>query len=366
MPVRRLFMLLVTSMAVGCTHVVADSPGSAAHRPANASECPKAVPEPFTGPLIVESKYVQTDQSKSTLKARRSEQSEEVQRRIEGFTKGIVRFADFYLNNVQSRKGLAARACVSVWLEAWAEADALTTDETSKTGVAVRKWALASLSAALWKLKHVEGVRWSLSEAQSLWLEQLADKVIADYGKRLDPEFSYFNNHDYWAAWSVAVTGVVVNRQDYLRWSIPFYQRAMGQVTTFAGGRYGYLPNELARKNLAANYTHYALVPLVLLSDILRKHGYVPSPEEDRKLDQLVSFSAQIILQPRSVREVVTGPQKDVPNYKLAWLIPYLNRHPDHPLAMALFARHNGNVDGYSQAGGKLRPVYGDVTSGSY
>jgi poly(beta-D-mannuronate) lyase len=363
MPVKFVFSILASISLVGCMHAAARYPQPVLGGTVSSLECLKDVPEPFTESLVVESKYVQTEKSKSTLKASRSGRSEDIQRHIQGFSKSIVHFADFYIENPNSRKGRMARACVDVWMNTWASARALTTDDTSKTGVAVRKWTLAALSSVLLKLKHVEGPQWTISEVQRDWLQMLAEKVMADYGKRLDPDFKYFNNHDYWAAWAVASTGSVLGRADYLEWSVPFYQRAMGQIETFSDGRYGYLPNEAARKQLAANYTHYALVPLVMLSDLLLDSGYKPSAQEEGKLRQLVNFAAQMILEPGAVSDVLDGEQREVPAYKLAWLIPYLSRYPDNQLARQLYERYGGEVDGYSQAGGQLRPLYAALSS---
>ncbi|MGO1501345.1 MAG: alginate lyase family protein [Marinobacter sp.] len=362
MPIRLMFSLLLSLTLVGCVHAQPERGQLVSRAELSSPECPKEIPTPFTGPLIVESKYVQSEKSKSTLKASRSDQSEEIQRRVQEFTKYIVRFADFYIENPESNKGRSALSCVDAWMTKWASTGALTTDETSKTGIAVRKWALASLSSVMLKLKHVEVSEWTLNEVQSLWLQTLAEKVMVDYEKRLAPNFKYFNNHDYWAAWAVASTGAVLGRTDYVEWSIPFYRRAIGQIESFSDGGYGYLPNETGRKRLAANYTHYALVPLVLLSDLLTESGYEPTPEESRKLDQLVNFAAEIILDPGAVSAVLEGKQKSVPAYKLAWLIPYLSRHPQNQLARKLYAHYGGDVDGYSQAGGKLRPLYRNST----
>lgn len=360
MPIKLMFSLLVSVALVGCVHARETRDQLIASRDVSLPQCPKDIPTPFTGPLLVESKYVQTEKSKTTLKASRSDESEEIQRRVKEFTKIIVRFADFYIENPESRKGRTALSCLNAWTTEWASAGALTTDEASKTGIAVRKWALASLSSVMLKLTRAEVSEWTLNKEQGRWLETLAEKVMADYGKRLDPNFKYFNNHDYWAAWAVASTGAVLDRTDYLEWSLPFYQRAMGQIEPFSNGRYGYLPNEAARKHLASNYTHYALVPLVLLSDLLSESEYPPSREETRKLNQLVNFAAEMILDPDAVKIVLEGKQKQVPPYKLAWLIPYLSRSPENQLARQLYTHYDGDVDGYSQAGGKLRALYGN------
>ncbi|GAA3967628.1 alginate lyase family protein [Allohahella marinimesophila] len=326
-------------------------------------DCPKLVPAPWTGPLLIESKYDQSEATKTTLRER-SEQSEAIQEQVTDFTKGLVRLGDYAINNSDDAKGKVALTCVSGWLHAWATENALLHEEATKTGVAVRKWALASIASVLLKLEQVLPGRLPADPASDKWLQAMADKVVADYDRRLDPGFSYFNNHDYWAAWAVASTGLLLDKRDYLTWADARFRRALRQLELSSSGQYAWLPNEIGREHLAANYTHYALVPLVMLAAALPPNGFELNEADQSRLDALVNFAAQSVLDPDQVGGVLKKDQKSVPDYKLAWLIPWLQLHPTHSLAKALYLDRDGDVDGYSQIGGNLEPWFGEPLTG--
>ena len=207
-------------------------------------------------------------------------------------------------------------------------------------------------------MKHMISLKPEWSDAQRNWLKQLAELVIDDYAPRLAPDFRYFNNHDYWAAWALASTGIVLDQPRYLDIGERIMRRALQQITTSANGRYAYLPNELARGKLAANYTHYALVPLVLLAEALRQNGDRLSDDDERRLDLLANFAAQLVLAPQRLPELDGKKQEQVDPYKMAWLIPFLNHAPKHELANRLYRTEADAVDGYSQIGGRIAPLY--------
>lgn len=322
--------------------------------------CPKTPPTPFTGALTVESKYDQSDVSKSTLREDVSTDSKAIQAAVTDYTKRLVVFSDYYLRADNPRQAAAALACLDRWLTHWAQADALTTRDVTKTGVAVRKWALAAMASVVVKMERLTDGQFSLNEVQRAWFARLADIVIEDYSPRLASDFRYFNNHDHWAALAVARTGQILQRADYGAWAGRVVQRAYDQVHLTADGQYGYWPNELARAELAANYMHYALVPLVLLAESAGRQGLPAlTAEQEQRLQALANFSAQLVLDPGSLKAQVNARQQTVAGYRMAWLIPFLHRYPDHRLARALYQHEDGDVDGYSQIGGRLKPLYG-------
>ena len=184
---------------------------------------------------------------------------------------------------------------------------------------------------------------------------------MADYAPRLAPDFAYFNNHDYWAGWAVAATGMLLRRDDYIAWGERNFRRALGQISISPHGDYAILPNELGRGRLAANYTHYALVPLMLLAESSRLNGPGLSADDQRKLQQLASFAALSVLDERAVDELRGQPQHPVPPYKMVWLLPFLSQYPEHLQARRLHADVGSSADGYSQLGGRLAPLYPDV-----
>jgi len=329
-------------------------------------ECSKKVPSPFVGALRIESKYNQKDASKSTLKIRRDSRSLEIQKSVVEFTKRLVNFSDYYVDNtithVNRKNAIKAESCLHQWLTSWANENALTTTDATKTGKAVRKWALASMTSVVLKMQKVSGNEWRPTRAEKEWLHTLARIVVADYNPRLVTDFKYFNNHDYWAALAVFSTGIIVDDKALKDWGWRVYQKALSQVVISKNGRYGYLPNEIARRQLVANYSQFALTPLVLLSYYLPDMGYHISTEQQRRLLLLANFSAKIILHPAAVSDVIPIKQTFVADYKVAWLLPFLSLYPKHQLANQLLAYYDHEVDGYSQIGGKVRPLFSDIS----
>ena len=320
--------------------------------------CPYPPLAAYTGPLQVDSKYDQTDPTKSTLGRQASAQSKEVSETVDRYGKMLVRFADYFQGAPKPVQGEQALACLDQWLTTWARGGALLSDDASKTGQAVRKWALASIASTALKTQALSGGQWQPDAVQKKWFEALATQVLDDYQPRLTPGFAYFNNHDYWAAWAIAASSMLTGRDDHLEWSAQVFERAMQQITPGNRDEYAYLPTEVARGKLAANYTHYALVPLVLLSEALQLNGHPLSASDLQKMERLANFASLAVLRPRSLPELAGTSQSKVEPYKMAWLIPFLARYPQHSGARNLYAQQKGKVDGYSQIGGRILPLY--------
>lgn len=320
--------------------------------------CPYPPPAAYTGPLQVDSKYDQTDPTKSTLGRTASAQSKEISETVNRYGKMLVRFADHYQTTTKPAHGEQALACLDQWLTTWARRGALLNRDASKTGQAVRKWALASIASTALKTQALSGGQWRPDGLQKRWFEDLATRVLEDYQPRLTPGFAYFNNHDYWAAWAIAASSMLTGRDDHLDWSTQVFERAMGQITPGSREDYAFLPAEVARGKLAANYSHYALVPLVLLNEALLVNGRPPSTADRHKLERLANFASLAVLRPRTLPELSGASQSKVEPYKMAWLIPFLARHPQHAGARELYARQKGMVDGYSQIGGRILALY--------
>tara|TARA_R110000850_G_scaffold80265_46_gene172652 strand:- start:829 stop:1980 length:1152 start_codon:yes stop_codon:yes gene_type:complete len=319
--------------------------------------CPKPIVEPYVGPLQIESKYVQSDATKATLKESLSDNSKVVKAQIEQFGKQLVVFSDYYVRE-SSAKGVVALSCVHAALGAWAEAGALLTKDVSKTGVAVRKWTLASVSMVVYKLNALSAGEFQLTQTEKDWLITLADRVFDDYRARLDPGFKYFNNHDYWTAWALLSTSMATESNRHVDYAYAVLARALAQVTLSDDGRYGWLPNEIGRSQLALNYMHYALNPLIMVAYYADRTGYTLTQNDEATLAAMVRFVSAAELMPEKVTDIFTTKQDPVPAYKLAWLIPYLHQRPSDEAAGSLFKARGGQVDGYSQLGGLIEPLF--------
>jgi poly(beta-D-mannuronate) lyase len=353
-------MIAMTILISGCKSSTHKGNEDASNKADYVSRCSKEPPSPYTGPLSVESKYDQSDVTKSRLKASTSSESREIQEVIQAYTKQLVTFLTYYESKNNSKDQARALACFDVWLQTWSEGGALLTEDATKTGRAVRKWTLAAIASSIIKAQALTQGQYAPNKVQQDWLDALAQHIISDYSPRLEPGFPYFNNHDYWAGWAVAATGKVIGKSSYQEWGHNILRKGLAQIVLTSDGQYGYLPNEVAREQLAANYIHYALVPLALLYDSSQRQGFPITTEEKTKLLALGNFAAELVLRPERLKAIVKGEQEDVAPYKMVWLIPFLVHFPDQTAARSLYKTHEGDIDNYSQIGGSIRVLYPD------
>lgn len=318
--------------------------------------CPKTPPAAYTGHLQLDSKYDQSDASKSRLVAQQSKDTQRIRKQVQGYIGGLIKAAQVFQRTRKANEANIALACLDQWLDAWANKSALLSDDASKTGVASRKWALAAIASTLLKVQALSDQRYQLSAAQTRWLQQLSAKVVAEYEPRRYDTGVYFNNHDYWAAWAVAATSMLLDDDKGLAWADVALRRAFSQLSPGAGD-YQYLPLEVARGRLAADYSHYALVPLTLLVEAAEFNGRPLTEQERAKFAGLANFAARAVLEPKTLPEL-TERQSDVGPHKMVWLLPFLNRYPQHQWGRRLYQAEGEEINNYSQVGGDLKPLY--------
>lgn len=321
--------------------------------------CPKTPPAAYTGHLQLDSKYDQSDESKSTL-TELSEDTKRIRDRVTRYHGGLQQAIKYFERAESATEVNYALACLDQWLDAWAEPAALLSRDVSGTGRAARKWALAALSSGLLKVRALSNEGYQLSELQQRWLQQLADMVIEEYSPRQTLAFEWFNNHDYWAAWAVASTGMLLGNEEYLEWANKTLGLAFQQMESGQAGDYVHLPLETARGPLAVDYTHYALVPLVLLTEAMQLNGYPLTENEHYKLGELANFAVRGVLQPDSLPEL-ESPQARPPTHKMVWLLPFLKLQSGHTLARELYDQVAKDIGHYGQVGGNIRFFYPEI-----
>jgi poly(beta-D-mannuronate) lyase len=319
-------------------------------------ECPKKPPAAYTGHLQLDSKYDQSDASKTTLVQKQSKDTDKIRKQVQQYIGGLVKAGQVFQRSKKASEANTALACLDQWLDAWASKSALLSDDTSKTGVAARKWALAAIASTLLKVQALSDQRYQLSAVQTRWLGQLSRKVMDEYEPRRYDAGIYFNNHDYWAAWAVAATGMLLNDDKALAWADIALRRAFTQITP-GKGDYAYLPLEVARGRLAADYSQYALVPLMLLVEAAEANNRPLTADEREKLGRLANFAARAVLEPNTLPELSVR-QADVGEHKMIWLLPFLSRYPDHAWGKRLYEEYGDAINNYSQVGGDLKPLY--------
>ncbi|MDX2369451.1 MAG: alginate lyase family protein [Colwellia sp.] len=372
MPIKLIaFFSLYGLLAVSCAH--AEISNVFQYDAANSTSelvndggasCPKTIVTPYFGHLLLKSKYDQSDPSKSTLKSSPDKVTLEIKSHIDKYTRSLSAYSDYAVKyaaeeSYREKNIKLGLSCHSKALSAWANSNALLTDEATMNGKAVRKWALSVIASTTLKLRALTENEYKLTFLQKIWLDKLAKKVVDDYTPRLDPGFKYFNNHDYWAGWAVAATGTVLENRDYVRWGLSIYERSLTQIELVDGTPYGYLPTEIARKSLAANYTHFAITPLVMINVLANRNNYSIS-DPDGKFDKLVNFSASLLLNESSASDILQYDQKDVPPYKALWVLPYLSVYEDKVYPARLYEKYKSQMDeeSYSMIGGYISLFY--------
>lgn len=279
--------------------------------------CP-AVPKPYTGDLLIPSKYEGSGQARDQLNEESNQRYKQMSADINELEKGVNKQVAAYL-----RLGRAGYVeCTLSWLGDWAKAQALLSTTYTHTGKSMRKWALGSISSAYLRLKYSRSQPLKGHEAQTrpieVWIGQVADQVVRDWR---DQPLDRLNNHQYWAAWAVMAASVVVDRRDLFDWSVAQFRIGASQVDAD-----GYLPNELSRETRALAYHNYAMGPLMMIAAFARANDIDLREENHGAMRRLAARVEEGIKDPRTF-ERKTGYKQALEDLnedgKFAWLEPY-------------------------------------------
>lgn len=322
-------MALVTALLAGCSMPGFAAPGRGLVPPPGftaqvrqdpaereAPEC-KAAPKPYTGKLAFPSKYEGSDSARDDLNPKAEAKYKEQTAPIREMEKSFSADVDRYIRTGHVK----TMRCALDGLAAWAKADALTAVTGDHTGKSMRKWALASFASAYLRLKFSSS--YPLDQAGDSpkviegWFARLGEQTIQDW--RNQP-LAKVNNHEYWAAWAVMATAVVLDRRDFFDWSLETYRTALRQID-----RDGYLPNELSRETRALSYHNYSLNPLAMIAAFAKANG-VDVQRDAEPLQRLAKRTLEGVDDPKAF-ETRTGEKQELDDLKdsskFAWLEAY-------------------------------------------
>ncbi|MDX9664347.1 mannuronate-specific alginate lyase [Pseudomonas sp. P5_152] len=279
--------------------------------------CPE-VPAPYSGDLLFPSKYEGSDSARDKLNPQAAARYKRLTGDVRTLESGVSKLVGKYLED--GRQEYAD--CALTWLSTWAEADALLSRTYNHTGKSVRKWALGSLSSAYLRLQfsRSEPLRGHEAETRAIeqWFAQLADQVVHDWNEQPRERR---NNHQYWAAWAVMASAVVLDRQDLFDWAVEQYRHGMEQVDAE-----GYLPLELSRQTRALAYHNYSLGPLVMIAAFAEANGLDLRGDNGGALQRLAQRVESGVHNPR-LFEARSGYPQELQDMqedgKFAWLEPY-------------------------------------------
>lgn len=283
----------------------------------HASKC-DSPPTPYTAELNFPSKYEGSGAARDELNGSADESYQRSTQAITAMEKGLSGMIRKYMSSGDP----AQLRCAVDWLTAWADAGALRGKATTHTGRSMRKWSLASISGAYLHLKFSTTnplAEYPLQAARiQTWLAAVADLVAREWPA--DTPLAKFNNHYYWAAWSLMATAVATNRRDLFDDAVTLYRVFARQVDS-----QGYLPNELARASRAAEYHRYAMLPLAMIAAFAKANDLDLTAEGDHALAR---FGARVLVamdDPASFESQAGEPQqlRQPAPAEWAWLPPY-------------------------------------------
>jgi poly(beta-D-mannuronate) lyase len=284
--------------------------------------CPELLLEPLRK-LYFNSAYDQSDPSRSRIDPEAQRDYRKAVSPIRDFENRLINISNDYLRSAGGQPEYAQ--CVLDWIYEWARKKALL-GNANKMGVIIRHWLLATISSAYSQIEKEGSLDKRKRRKVEKWLKKAADEVIRDYpnGSHLNRKR---NNHLYWAAWAVMITGVALDNKELYEWSIG---RAKFAITRQLHGD-GTLPLEMARKNKAYHYHVFAAAPLVMIAETGMRNGDNLYEIRDGIMHRLIKRIIYEMDNPGYFRKK-TGIEQiglpDISSSHFGWMEVYQSRFP--------------------------------------
>lgn len=206
--------------------------------------------------------YDQSEKTRSRIDIKAQALYKKSVKPINDFESFVISHANHYLKTRQS----SYASCTLDALAQWADHDALL-DNANDQGIAVRKWALASMASAYAQISSDRYLEKAKKKDVEDWLEKIAYRVMSDYSHQTSKR-SRQNNHLYWAGWAVGMTGAAIDKRTLFVWGIQQGRKGIAAINDN-----GTLDHELARGSRALHYHLYAETALTMLDRLARSNN---------------------------------------------------------------------------------------------
>lgn len=290
-------------------------------------KCP-AVPAKAPRNLIYKSVYAKNDPQRATIDPEAEDAYERKTANMRSYENNLLRMSNDYLRTGSEKKA----ACVLDWLYEWAEEDALL-GKTNDMGVAIRQWTLASVASAYAQIQKAS-LNFKKRSAVESWLKEIADAVISDYPENAK-QGRKLNNHLYWAAWAVTITGVALNNHALYDWGIGRVRFAISEQLQDDGT----LPLEMARGKKALHYHLFAAVPLIMVAETGARNGDDLYETREGILHRFIHRILEGLQNPYYFEDSAGETQSnlgEIHHGHLVWMEAYHYRFPSPPMAKIL------------------------------
>ena len=194
-----------------------------------------------------------------------------------------------------------AAACAGRWMAIWAKGGAMLGAMSSRQAEVERKWRTAGLAVGYLKVRAT--IDPADRAAIDAWMDELADRVVADQGwpaKR--------NNHVYWAGFAAGAVGTATGTARHLEYARRAYDAGLSDIRPD-----GTLPMELARRQKALDYTNYALAPLVMLAELASLRGEDWYAHDDSAIHRLAARVLSGLRDPKAFARLAGEPSVEAP-----------------------------------------------------
>ncbi|MFC3153307.1 alginate lyase family protein [Litoribrevibacter euphylliae] len=315
--------------------------------------CPHTPTDAYQGHLSIMSKYDPNDPTRSQPSTPDPE-SELIQEHLNKFAFYISRISDYYVSSSDTRKQQIALNCMDIWLELWASRNALETSDISHTGYAVRSWFISTIASSIFKTQQQSDHSWEPSANAQGWIRQLMYDNISYYYPRTFTSQEKVNNHDYWAAWAAAATGLVTSDRDLTDWAYSVLVFSLDQAEKDPTTDTAYFPNEIGRGQLSSFYSHFALTPIVMLASTLPDKGYTLHQEQHQKLTQLSEFTSAFTLTPSRFAHLNSIPQNNFSGSALYWSKIHNIKFTNSQSTILLEDKYSNIINPMPQIGGNI------------
>lgn len=271
--------------------------------------------------LIYGSVYKQSDPKRATVDKKAKHIYQEETGPSQRLENAMLRMSNEYW-----RSGYAPKAkCVLDWLYELSEMNALL-GHTNDMGIIVRQWMLASFSSAYGQIRDEPDLDKAKRKRVRAWLKNCANAVMADY-PRDATEGRKSNNHLYWAAWSVTMTGIALNQKNLYNWGIGRAKKVL--LDQFSED--GTIPLEIARGRKALQYHVFSALPLVMLAEAGARNGDDLYVLRDGMMHTFIMRIMEGLNDTAYIAEMAGAKQASAaalhPGH-FAWMEPYNRRFP--------------------------------------
>ncbi len=299
--------------------------------------------------LVFGFRYKRSDPQRAEIDAAAFAAYREQTQGLRIFEKELTGMANAYLES--GGKNDAAARCALEWLYEWGKANAYR-GKTNAQGEYIRQWGLAVVSSAYVQIKDALPEKTLQHKIIRRWLKNVAEDVIS--GHEDGAAVSQQNNHLYWAAWGVTITGIALEEPRLYEWGFAKARSAILEQIQPDGT----LPLEMARGKKALHYHLFALTPLILIADMALGKGENLYDLKNGVLHTAVHQLFRNIEDPSLFERRADAGQDNVAggaNEHFAGLEVYNMRFPD-PLIEAFLAQRRPIFS--RRAGGDVRLLF--------